>query len=67
METLAGFAERLRELRKQKDLSHSELGERAEVHYTHIGRYERGVSQAVVKRFLDAFLTKKQIQELAAR
>lgn len=115
-----GFAERLRELRKQKGLSQTELGERVEVHYTHIGRYERGVSRpaadtlkrladalgvsgdyllegaveeaararfedrellqqfqeieklpeedkAVVKRFLDAFLTKKQLQELAAR
>jgi len=115
-----GFAERLRELRKQKGLSQSELGERVEVHYTHIGRYERGVSRpaadtlkrladalgvsgdyllegaveeaararfedrellqqfqeieklpeedkVVVKRFLDAFLTKKQLQELAAR
>jgi transcriptional regulator with XRE-family HTH domain len=115
-----GFAERLRELRKQKGLSQTELGERVEIHYTHIGRYERGVSRpaadtlkrladalgvsgdyllegaveeaararfedrellqqfqeieklpeedkAVVKRFLDAFLTKKQLQELAAR
>lgn len=115
-----GFAERLRELRKQKGLSQTELGERVEVHYTHIGRYARGVSRpaadtlkrladalgvsgdyllegaveeaararfedrellqqfqeieklpeedkAVVKRFLDAFLTKKHLQELAAR
>lgn len=115
-----GFAERLRELRKQKGLSQTELGERVEIHYTHIGRYERGVSRpaadtlkrladalgvsgdyllegaveeaararfadrellqqfqeieklpdedkVVVKRFLDAFLTKKQLQELAAR
>jgi len=115
-----GLAERLRELRKQKGLSQTELGERVGVHYTHIGRYERGVSRpaadtlkrladalgvsgdyllegaveeaararfedrellqqfqeieklpeedkAVVKRFLDAFLTKKQLQELAAR
>ncbi len=115
-----GFAERLRELRKQKGLSQSELGERVGVHYTHVGRYERGVSRpaadtlkrladalgvsgdyllegtveeaararfedrdllrqfqeverlpeedkAVVKRLLEAFLTKKQLQELAAR
>jgi len=115
-----GFAQRLRELRKQKGLSQTELGERVGVHYTHIGRYERGVSRpgadtlkrladalgvsgdyllegaveeaaqarfedrellrqfqeveklpeedkAVVKRFLEAFLTKKQLQELAAR
>ncbi len=115
-----GFAQRLRELRKQKGLSQTELGQRAEVHYTHVGRYERGVSRpgadtlkrladalgvsgdyllegaveeaararfedrellrqfqeveklpeedkAVVKRLLEAFLTKKQLQELAAR
>jgi len=115
-----GFAARLRALRKQKGLSQTELGERVGVHYTHIGRYERGVSRpaadtlkrladalgvsgdyllegaveeaararfedrellhqfqqieklpeedkAVIKRLLDAFLTKKQLQELAAR
>jgi len=115
-----GLAERLRELRKQKGLSQTELGERVEIHYAHIGRYERGVSRpgadtlkrladalgvsgdyllegaveeaararfedrellqqfqeieklpeedkAVVKRLLDVFLTKRQLQELAAR
>jgi len=115
-----GFAQRLRELRKQKNLSQAELGEVVGLHYTHIGRYEREVSRpsadtlkriadalgvsgdylmegslddaararledrdlvrmfqevetlpeedrVVVKKLLDAFLTKKQIQALAAR
>ena len=39
-----GFADRLRELRKQKELSQTELGERIGIHYTHVGRYERGTS-----------------------
>lgn len=113
-----GFSERLRQLRKQKDLSQTELGELVDLHYTHIGRYERGASRPsadaarrladalgvstdylmegateeaararfedrellrqfqeveslpdddklVVKKLLDAFLTKKQIQRLA--
>jgi transcriptional regulator with XRE-family HTH domain len=117
-EMLEGFAPRLRELRKQKNLSQTELGKLAELHYTHIGRYERGASRPsgdtlkrladvlgvtsdyllegaaddaakarfedhellqqfheverlsdddkhVVKRLLDAFLTKKQVQALA--
>ena len=42
---LEGFAVRLRELRKQKNLSQTELGQLAELHYTHIGRFERGVSR----------------------
>jgi transcriptional regulator with XRE-family HTH domain len=115
-----GFAQRLRELRKQHGFSQAVLGERVGVHYTHIGRYERGRSRpaadtlkrladvlgvsgdyllegaveeaararfedrellrqfqeveklpdddkVVIKRFLDAFLTKKRLQELAAR
>jgi len=37
-----GLPERLKALRKQKDFSQQELAERASVHYTHIGRYERG-------------------------
>ena len=41
----SGFAERLRSLRKQRNLSQTELGELAELHYTHIGRYERGSSR----------------------
>lgn len=114
----ANFAQRLRELRKQKGISQSELGKLADLHYTHIGRFERGSSlpgsetlkrlaaaldvtsdyllegtpneaakarladhelltlfqeieqlpaedKAVIKIFLDAFLTKKQIKLLA--
>lgn len=38
-ESLKGFALRLRELRKGKNLSQTELGQLAELHYTHIGRY----------------------------
>ena len=117
-ETLEGFAQRLRDLRKQKNLSQTELGHLAELHYTHIGRFERGTSRPggdtlkrladalgvtsdylldgasedvakakladsellrqfqeverlpdedkyVVKKLLDAFLTKKQLQALA--
>jgi transcriptional regulator with XRE-family HTH domain len=117
-ETLEGFAQRLRELRKSKNLSQTELGQLAGLHYTHIGRFERGASRPsgdtlmrladalgvtsdylldgatheaakarfedrellkqfqeveqlpdedknVVKKLLDAFLTKKQLQALA--
>ncbi|MEL4889782.1 helix-turn-helix domain-containing protein [Pectobacterium betavasculorum] len=113
-----GFAQRLRDLRRQKGLSQSELGKLAELHYTHIGRFERGTSRPggdtlkrladaldvtgdyllegatneaakarfedrellrqfqeveqlpdedkeVIKKLLDAFLTKKQLQALA--
>ena len=114
-----GFADRLKMLRKQRDLSQAELAERVSVHQNHIGRYERGESQPsadalrrlaealsvttdfliegtrdeaakarfedrellrqfqevetlpdedkiVIKKLLDAFLTKKQLQKLAA-
>lgn len=117
-DTLDGFAERLRTLRKQKNLSQTELGQLAGLHYTHIGRFERGASRPsgdtlkrladalgvssdyllegasdeaakarfedrellwqfqeverlpeedklVIKKLLDAFLTKKQLQALA--
>ncbi|WP_258087449.1 helix-turn-helix domain-containing protein [Xenorhabdus bovienii] len=116
--TESGFAQRLRELRRQKGFSQSELGKLAELHYTHIGRFERGTSRPgsdtlkrladvlgvssdyllegaeteaakarfedrellrqfqaveqlpeedkeVIKKLLDAFLTKKQLQALA--
>ncbi|UXK13029.1 helix-turn-helix domain-containing protein [Erwinia pyrifoliae] len=112
-----GFAQRLRELRRQKGLSQTELGKLAGLHYTHIGRFERGASRpgsdslkrladvlnvsgdyllegaetqaakarfedrellrqfqevellpdedkAVIKKLLDAFLTRKHIQAL---
>jgi transcriptional regulator with XRE-family HTH domain len=39
-----GFSLRLKELRKQKQLSQTQLGELIGIHYTHIGRYERGTS-----------------------
>jgi len=53
----AGFAARLRALRKQKDISQTELGQRAGLHYTHIGRFERGASRPsgdTLKRLADA-------------
>ena len=56
-EKLEGFAQRLRELRKQKNLSQTELGELAGLHYTHIGRFERGASRPsgdTLKRLSDA-------------
>jgi transcriptional regulator with XRE-family HTH domain len=56
-EVLQGFAQRLRELRKQKDLSQGELGLLTDLHYTHIGRYERGASRPsgdTLKRLADA-------------
>ncbi len=115
-----GFAARLLSLRKQKNLSQTELGKLVGVHYSHIGRYELGISRPaadtlkrmadalgvsgdyliegtttdaakakfedrelllqfqevdklqeedkqVVKKLIDAFLTKKHIQELASR
>jgi transcriptional regulator with XRE-family HTH domain len=115
-----GFPERLQGLRKQKNLSQADLGKLVGVHYSHVGRYERGISRPaadtlkrmadalgvsgdyliegtteeaakarfedrellcqfqevekladedkmVVKKLIDAFLTKKQIQSLAAR
>ena len=40
-----GFANRFRRLRKQKSYSQAELGEIVGIHYTHIGRYERGLSR----------------------
>lgn len=52
-----GLPERLKQLRKQKNLSQQELAELAEIHYTHIGRYERGQSKPstdTLKRVADA-------------
>ncbi|MBY0573684.1 MAG: helix-turn-helix domain-containing protein [Undibacterium sp.] len=56
-EVLEGFALRLRELRKQKNLSQTQLGQLAALHYTHIGRFERGASRPsgdTLKRLADA-------------
>jgi transcriptional regulator with XRE-family HTH domain len=47
----------LRELRKNKNLSQTELGQLAGLHYTHIGRFERGTSRPsgdTSKRLADA-------------
>lgn len=38
------FAKRLKLLRQQKGLSQTDLGDLVKVHYTHIGKYERGES-----------------------
>ncbi|AXR62010.1 MULTISPECIES: helix-turn-helix domain-containing protein [Leptospira] len=115
-----GFGERFRQLRLQKNLSQGEIGELVGLHYTNIGRYERGLSmpsaeavnklaevlgvssdyllngskeefakakfsdkdllqmfQAVeqfpeeektlIKKIIDAFLTKKKLQELVGK
>jgi DNA-binding transcriptional regulator YiaG len=40
-----GFPERLLQLRKQKNLSKTELGRQGNVHYSHVGMYERGISR----------------------
>ena len=40
-----GFAERLRALRRQTNLSQSELSKIVGVHSIHISRYERGISK----------------------
>ncbi len=115
-----GFPARLRDLRRQRNLSQAELGTLIGLHPTHLGRYERGQARPtadtltrlaaalnvssdylldgaadeaararfedrellrqfqevqslsdedkdVVKKLLEAFLTKKQLQTLAAR
>ena len=114
-----GFPERLKRLRTERGLSQTELGSLVDLHYNHIGRYERSESRpsgdalkrladalgvttdflvqgaedqaakarladrellrqfqqveqlpdddkALVKTFLDAFITKRQLQKLAA-
>jgi transcriptional regulator with XRE-family HTH domain len=38
------FADRLRDLRKAKGLSQTDLGQLVGLHYTHVGRYERALS-----------------------
>jgi len=55
-----GFAARLRSLRKARDLSQTQLGQKAGLHYTHIGRFERGTSRPggdTLKRLADALDT----------
>jgi len=51
------FSERLRRLRKEHNLSQTDLGKLVSLHYTHIGRYERGSSYPSadsLKRLADA-------------
>ena len=43
------IGEKIRELRTQKGLSQEELGKKMDVHYTHIGRYERNQSTPSVE------------------
>lgn len=55
--TSSDFSERLRTLRKQKNLSQTKLGKLAGLHYTQIGRFERGISRPggdSLKRLADA-------------
>jgi transcriptional regulator with XRE-family HTH domain len=40
-----GFAKRLRELRRQSDISQADLAQIVGVHYMHLSRYERGISK----------------------
>jgi transcriptional regulator with XRE-family HTH domain len=42
---LAGFPERLRQLRTARNLSQEDLGTLTGIHHNHLGRYERGLSQ----------------------
>ena len=44
------FARRLKELRQKKNLSQTELGQLVGLHFTHISRYERGLSQATADK-----------------
>lgn len=43
------FGERVRKLRKEQKLSQEQLGERADLHYTHIGLIERGECNPALK------------------
>jgi transcriptional regulator with XRE-family HTH domain len=52
-----GFSERLRELRRQRNLSQAALGKIVGLHVIHIGRYERGISKPsadALKRLAEA-------------
>lgn len=51
------LAERIKDIRKEKKLSQQELADFAQVHYTNIGRYERGEanpSSSVLNRIAQA-------------
>jgi transcriptional regulator with XRE-family HTH domain len=52
-----GFPKRLRELRRQRNLSQQELGKIIGLHYTNLGKYERGLaspSSERLRRIADA-------------
>lgn len=52
------FSTRLRKLRREKNLSQTGLGKLINLHYTNIGRYEKGMSRPsadILKRLADAF------------
>ena len=56
-ESAEDFAARLRELRRQRNLTQAELARMADVSHVHIGRLEKGVSQPTadfIKRLADA-------------
>jgi len=56
-EAAEDFATRLRDLRRQQNLTQAELARRAEVSHVHIGRLEKGASQPTadfIKKLADA-------------
>lgn len=46
---LQRFGERIRELRKQKNLTQEQLADKARLHYTYIGTVERGEKNISMK------------------
>jgi len=50
MDKNIGFAKRLKELRLNKKVSQTELGKIVGLHFTHISRYERGISQPTAEK-----------------
>ena len=51
------FSDRVKELRKNKNLSQSKLGEMVGIHYTQVGRYEKGESfpsMEILRKLADA-------------
>ena len=52
-----GFSNRVKELRKKKNLSQTKLGEMVGIHYTQVGRYEKGESfpsMEILRKLADA-------------
>lgn len=59
-EILKKFGERVRHLRKQKDISQEELAHRADLHRTYIGmieRAEKNITLLNIKKIADALDT----------